>query len=155
LVQTNSHWVELPDCKAIGASDVKLEEDLTNATIATCKAHDAKWVPPELAGAEEKEDAEPAAAAENYKLHKADPIYDPIFHTKNPITAHEHQVVQQAQGQVEPTSGEAGPRGDFYMTGKPLGGEEWPVEHYSPATDAAKPANLVQIFSNEADPSDI
>jgi len=39
FVQLESSWVELPDCKwSLGADDVPLKDDLSNAIIATCKA---------------------------------------------------------------------------------------------------------------------
>lgn len=86
----------------------------------------------------------------NYSYWNPEPIYDPIFHTRNAIAEHEHQVVQHQDGHVETTDGSDGPKGDWYMYGKPTAGAgaggEWPQTHY---------INLVQVFQSEEDPEDI
>lgn len=141
LLQTESRWVELPDCGTLGTDDVPLKDDLSNAIIATCKAYNPNYVPYDPTTAPPppptKVEAYQTQWGTNYSYWAPDPIYDPIFHTKYPIAEHEHQVVQHEQGHIESTDGSQGPHGDWYSHGKPSGGDEWPQEHI---------AFLVQIY---------
>lgn len=146
-----SKWVELPDCKpTLTDDDVPLLEDLSNATIATCKA----YKPGTTTG--DDEDSAPVETPEqtyqkqwgkDYKHWEAGQIYDPVIRTSKYLSDHEHQVTQHQHGHVDPTSGVNGPHGDWYMYGKPLADQEWPKPSIEPA--------LVQIFRNAEDPSDI
>merc|ERR1719465_283786 len=49
LLQLSSKWVELPDCGygTLGADEVPLASDLSNAIIATCKGYDPLKQAPE------------------------------------------------------------------------------------------------------------
>ena len=132
----------MPDCKAtLGADDVPLAEDLSNATIATCKAYGRPIPVPtpkeDLIGPYKEQHGK------NYTYWQPAQIYDPVWYTSENLYDHEHQVSQHQHGHINPTSGIDGPHGDWYMYGKPLSEEQWPVK------------NLVQIYQSEEDPSDI
>ena len=121
-----ARWVELPDCStqrwgnytAGDGSFIPLKEDLSNAIIATCKHFNwttgaTQWTAP------------PAA---NYT--DGDMVYDNVIKTNNSgvvIPAHEHQVTQQENGNVEqPGDGSAGPVTNIWnMTGRKASGTQW------------------------------
>ena len=139
LVQLNSRWVELPDCKSpLGEDDVVLNDDLSNATIATCKG---QGYIPQLGLRTQRDSLESTYQQQwgtDYKHWIADPVFDPIFYTKQSLQDHEHQIVIHEHKHIDPSAPNAGPAVDFYRYGKPLAGTEWP----QPVTERA----LVQIF---------
>lgn len=140
-----ARWVELPLCGfAAGNSSIPLEDDLSNATIATCKpnvigqnpvyngnttynssGYTYEGVKPsftnETANMTFYYDGVPpstplnATASANttnsWEVTKY-PVYSPSIYANtsgNTIPDHEHQVTQQQQGSVDPTSGMEGP----------------------------------------------
>jgi hypothetical protein len=94
--QIYSKWVELPDCQKFTNPDgswnkangevIQLEEDLTNAIIATCKGPKKPWpVPPPsyiwnatLYGVGYKEPVPKSV------------IFDPVWKTSEPVASYEH-----------------------------------------------------------------
>ena len=154
VAQQKSKWVELPDCKStLTDDDVPLKDDLSNAIIATCKSYK-----PAATGEGDAsgDDSAPTETPEqiyqkqwknDYTHWQAGPIYDAVIKTSKSLSDHEHQVTQHEHGHVDPTTGENGPHGDWYMHGKPVGGDEWPKPTIDPA--------LVQIYRNAEDPTDI
>lgn len=118
LVQasTSARWVELPDCtsgQALGADDIPLTDDLSNAGIATCKS----YTPPSI----NTNPANPNNGLTNSQLdsltgqgrgsaprgnypgidyqHYTPPsIYDPVWKTATSIKETEHQVVGFQEG---------------------------------------------------------
>ena len=134
-----ARWVELPDCGA-GPQDATkgqyaLNDDLSNAIIATCKVErPAGWVAPNATYAFGDSvgdlnklglgpDANKGATPKTY----IDPaIYDPVVHVDYLIPTQEHQVTQQQNGTVEATTEiPDDPAGDWYMGGKQNAGDEW------------------------------
>ena len=125
-----ARWVELPDCNNEGPlnpGEVALKDDLSNASIATCKSY---MVSHDRYG--RLTDGEPTAQGVNAATRATDrgiweglgkdaysrlPIYDPVMHEEGSmeeydayyrplswrIPSHEHQVTQQANGTVEAT----------------------------------------------------
>lgn len=147
LLQLNSKWVELPDCGygTLGADEVPLASDLSNAIIATCKGYDPLKQAPERF-------PEPVPTAQqtyqeqwgkNYTYWQAAPVFDPIFLHKTPLQDHEHQIVILQHGHIDPTPASNGPAADWYMHGKPLADSQW------------VPKTLVQIYQDKEDPSEI
>lgn len=153
FLQTNTRWIELPDCGVITAGDgqVALKADLSNAVFATCKSYNPSYVPPDPTQAPPPdptaEQAYQSSYGTNYTFWQPAPIYDPIFHTKEWLQEHEHQIVQHQDGHIETTDGSLGPHGDWYMYGKPLSGTEWPRE--------APIVSLAQVFQSDDEPEDI
>lgn len=127
LIQLNTNWVELPDCgKTLGPDDVELDDDLSNATIATCKG--SGYIP--QLGLRTQRDSSEATYQEQWKKDythwQPDPVFDPIFYSKDPLPDHEHQIVIHEHKSVEKSAPNAGPAVDFYRYGKPEAGLEWP-----------------------------
>lgn len=150
FLQTDSRWIELPDCGVIVAGDeqVALKDDLSNAVFATCKSYNPAYTPPvPTPPGPTREQIYQMGWGSNYTYWVPDPIYDPIFHTSEILYDKEHQIVQHQDGHVDPTDGLNGPKGDWYMYGKPLVDTEWPQEHIA--------QDYVQIFADSEDPSDI
>ena len=144
IAQTGSRWVELPDCSgSLGEDDVPLKEDLSNAIIATCKAYVPGRTQTAAETGESAEETYRKQWKKDYSHWQPQPIYDAVVKSSKPIVDHEHQVTQHQDGFVDPTDGVDGPHGDWYMYGKPTSEQPW------------KAPNLVQIYQNSEDPSDI
>jgi len=75
-----SSWVELPNCGVSSAKQVPLADDLSNATIATCKVN----------------------AIVHKNSVKTGFIYDPVIRTSEVVQPHEHQVTHEREGKIGP-----------------------------------------------------
>lgn len=126
-----ARWVELPNCKPLpppkAVLEIPLEDDLSNASIATCKqGPDASWfeaAPTPPAGSSAADIAKMAYAATFNPQ-----IYDPVIHEhwNEEIIDYEHQVTQQANGHYDPTDGADGPAGAFLKPpGTPVAPRPW------------------------------
>ena len=104
-----ARWVELPMCDThLSAGDIPLYDDLSNASIATCKGYRPHLnstrpdpyaphivLPPNL----------PTPIESNYTTNATNTtyVYDPILKTREPLLDHHHQVATHQEGHVDPT----------------------------------------------------
>jgi hypothetical protein len=113
-----SKWTELPDCSKFGDKDgvptltpnliIPLNDDLSNAIIATCKGSmPVAWPEPPLPWNYWNDTDGPKPES---------PVYDAVMHPNATISDNEHQVSQDAEGVVEASKNPVGPLGDFYNT---------------------------------------
>lgn len=124
-------WVELPNCKPLPPNlsvlEIPLEDDLSNASIATCKTGmPSDWDTPAFSPPAGLNAAGMAKLAFGMTFNPM--IYDPVMHEhyNEEEIDFEHQVTQQANGQVNPTEGTDGPTGSFlYPPGTPMTDTQW------------------------------
>ena len=99
----------MPMCdEHLSAGDVPLYDDLSNASIATCKGYRPHLnstrpdpyaphivLPPNL----------PTPIESNYTTNATNVtyIYDPVLKTREPLLDHQHQVATHQEGHVDPT----------------------------------------------------
>ena len=102
---------------------VQLRDDLTNASIATCKGSTKPWAPPPgprwtwnntLYGGSFIE-PEPRSV-----------IFDPVWKTEEPMEESQHQV--NTANMPTGATQTSGPKGDFYMNWKYKDGSNQPFQ---------------------------
>ena len=110
-VASEERWVELPICPAtLGANDVPLYDDRSNASVATCKG----YVPHNSGNHTDPYSSQINTNPALYHYHDGtqpvskehdNRIFDPRQRTSLPLQNHEHQVTTHEEGHVDPTLG--------------------------------------------------
>ena len=110
-----ARWIELPDCQkvlkeeegsleldsATHGEQIALNDDLSNAIIATCKGRTTAWAAPLP--------PTPNPVAGNPTPVERSRIFDPVWKTATTIPNTEHQVEQLQHGKVDMTEQTTGP----------------------------------------------
>ena len=124
-INHDKKWVELPNCNTRGdasgnftnPAEVPLQNDLSNAAIATCKGDLPVAAPAAANDTSSGEESKDSGAAA-WEAKTPSTIYDPVHKTSTAIPDHQHQVDQRSHNSTTQNRADdrPGPKGDFANT---------------------------------------